>query len=238
MKKNHRWNTKDYENRAKQLYRTELYKLYPSEAWALYPTLKHCKNVLDLGCGNGAMSSIATQISPKIKYTGVDHQHKMISVAKKEFSNASFYSEDLLNFLKTSEIYDCVMSWSVIKSFKNWRKLIELMIAKSKKYVIFDIRVANTDIYSFDEKICWAEYGGISGPIVYLNYKTLKKSIIKFKKELSFIKICAYQSEWGNYVHLKKGINKETFLVTCLLEKKHNSKDFEIFERTPDNLIL
>ena len=66
MKKNHRWNTDVYEDRAKQLYRTELYKLYPSEAWALYPTLAKCKNVLDLGCGNGAMSSIAKKISPKL----------------------------------------------------------------------------------------------------------------------------------------------------------------------------
>ena len=33
------------------------------------------------------------------------------------------------------------MSWSVIKSFKNWRKLIEFMIKTSNKYTIFDIRV-------------------------------------------------------------------------------------------------
>ena len=34
-KQNHRWNTKEYENRTKELYRTDLYKLYPSESWAL-----------------------------------------------------------------------------------------------------------------------------------------------------------------------------------------------------------
>ncbi len=237
MKKNHRWNTKDYENRAKQLYRTELYKLYPSEAWALYPTLKHCKNVLDLGCGNGAMSSIATQISPKIKYSGVDHQHKMISVAKKEFSNASFYSDDLLNFLKNSDIYDCVMSWSVLKSFENWKDLIGMMISKAERYVIFDLRVANTEKNYFDKDICWADYGGIKGPIMYLNYKTLKKSILEFKANLSDVKIVSYQSEWGKFVHLKKGLNPETFLVTCILKKKNNNKSFNIFERLPGNLL-
>ena len=47
MNKNHRWNTDEYEKRAKQLYRTEFHKLYPSEAWALYPTLIKCKDVLD-----------------------------------------------------------------------------------------------------------------------------------------------------------------------------------------------
>ena len=55
------------------------------------------------------------------------------------------------------------MSWSVLKSFENWTKIIELMINKSNKYIIFDIRVANTDIYAFDKDICWADYGGKSG---------------------------------------------------------------------------
>ena len=162
----------------------------------------------------------------------------MISAAKKEFPYATFYSDDLLNFLKTSKKFDCVMSWSVIKSFKNWRKLIEFMIQTSNKYTIFDIRVANTDVYAFDKDICWADYGGISGPIVYLNYKTFKTSIMKFKKQLNSAKFVAYQSEWGKYVHLKKGLNKETFLVTCILEKKHSKKTFEIFERIPDNIKI
>ena len=133
MNKNHRWNTDEYEKRAKQLYRTELHKLYPSEAWALYPTLIKCKDVLDLGCGNGAMSSISKKISPKIKYTGVDHQERMISIAQKEFSFASFYTDDLLSFLEKSKKFDCIMSWSVLKSFENWTKIIELMINKSNK---------------------------------------------------------------------------------------------------------
>ena len=75
MKKNHRWNTNVYEDRAKQLYRTELYKLYLQKP-ALYPTLAKCKNVLDLGCGNDSMSSITKKFPPKIKYTGVDHQEE------------------------------------------------------------------------------------------------------------------------------------------------------------------
>ena len=68
-----------------------------------------------------------------------------------------------MNFLdlkKKKKKYDCVMSWSVIKSFKNWRQLINLMIEKAKKYVICDIRVANVDDEFFDENICWAEYQG------------------------------------------------------------------------------
>ena len=36
-----------------------------------------------------------------------------------------------------------------------------------------------------------------SGQLVYLNYKTFKNSIMKFKKKFDNIKFIAYQSEWG-----------------------------------------
>ena len=39
------------------------------------------------------------------------------------------------------------------------------------------------------------------------------------------------------FVHLKKGLNPETFLVTCILKKKNNNKSFNIFERLPGNLL-
>ena len=45
------------------------------------------------------------------------------------------------------------MSWSVIKSFKNWRKLINSMVDSAKKYVVCDIRVANVEDEFFDENI-------------------------------------------------------------------------------------
>ena len=61
----HRWNTKEYEKRTRQLYRTELHKLYPSESWALFRILPLAKSVLDLGCGNGAMASITKKFLQK-----------------------------------------------------------------------------------------------------------------------------------------------------------------------------
>ena len=128
-KKDHRWNTKEYENRTKELYRTDLYKLYPSESWALFRVLPKCKTILDLGCGNGAMASINYKISNLCKYHGVDHQSNLIEDAKKRFRYATFESSDLNIFLdQNRKKYDCVMSWSVIKSFKNWRELISLII--------------------------------------------------------------------------------------------------------------
>ena len=64
--------------RTKQLYRTQLLN-YILPKHGRYIDTSKLQNVLDLG-GNGAMSSIANKISPKTKYTGVDHQHKIINV--------------------------------------------------------------------------------------------------------------------------------------------------------------
>ena len=63
------------------------------------------------------------------------------------------------------------MAWSVIKSFKNWKFILKKMINKSKKFVIFDQRVANIKTISFDKKILSANYGGIKGPFYVLIIK-------------------------------------------------------------------
>ena len=89
-KKIHRWNTQHFEKYTFALDRTDLNKLYPSEAWSLYRTISSSKNVLDLGCGNGAMSSICNKINKKIKYFGVDHQLNLIKKQTKNLITQSF----------------------------------------------------------------------------------------------------------------------------------------------------
>jgi len=237
----HRWNTKEYEERTRQLYRTELHKLYPSEAWALYRVLPQCKSVIDLGCGNGAMAEITKQISPRCQYYGMDHQANLMEEATQVFPYTHFASGDLLGYIKESDKADCVMSWSVIKSFGNWREVIAEMLAKANKYVICDIRVANTDIEAFDSDICWADYGGRKGPIAYLGYSAFRDALLEHKDELARVEIAAYQSEWGQFVHLREDLNPETFLTACVLVKKgapgtDPDKAFELFERLPGNL--
>lgn len=237
MKVDHRWNTREYEERTRQLYRTELHKLYPSEAWALYRILPQCRSILDLGCGNGAMAAIARQIAPEAHYRGIDHQANLMEEAGKVFPYADFAAADLLEYLKSCPEFDCIMSWSVIKSFANWRELIEMMLDKARKYVICDIRVANTDIEAFDDTVCWADYGGRRGPITFLNYSTYRDALLMHQACLDRIEIAAYQSEWGRFVHLRDDLDPNTFLLVSVLVKKGVADaPFELFERLPGNL--
>lgn len=238
-KLNHRWNTTHYEKYTSYLNRTDLNKLYPSEAWCLYRVLTKSKNVLDLGCGNGAMSSISKKINKRIKYYGIDHQKNLILKAKKTFSHSNFKDEDLTLFLKRqSKKFDTVMAWSVIKSFKNWRFILKKMIFLSRKYVIFDQRVANVNFISFDSKILSANYGGVEGPLLCINYNKLKNELLKFKKYFSKIELMAYQSEWGRNINFKYKGKINTFVVTVVIHlKKKKGEKFEgVYEQLPLNL--
>ena len=117
MKNTHRWDTQEFEKRVENLNRTDLCNLYPSESWCLYRILPNCIDVVDLGCGNGAKASIVRGISPQTQYIGVDHQATVIEKAKNTYPYAHFISDDMESFARSMEPVDCVMSWSVIKSF-------------------------------------------------------------------------------------------------------------------------
>ena len=52
------------------------------------------------------------------------------------------------------------------------------MVDSSKKYIVFDQRVANLKSTNFDTKILAANYGGIKGPLLCINYKNFKKKSI------------------------------------------------------------
>ena len=235
----HRWNTHHYEKYTTSLWRTDLHKLYPSESWAMYRTILKSKTCLDLGCGNGAMSKIVRKINKNCNYTGVDHQENLIRKANKIFKPSKFIFEDLTNFVKTNKKkYDVVMAWSVIKSFSNWKEILDKMIKTSKKYVVFDQRVTDYPGVYFDDKILKATYGNLSGPLLSIDYKNLKKYLMQHKKNISRLEIMAYNSSWGKNVKFYKSY--KTYVATVLIEIKSNKikkNKFELYEQLPESLI-
>jgi SAM-dependent methyltransferase len=236
----HRWDTPAFEERTRQLYRTDLHKLYPSEAWCLYRIMPRCRTVLDLGCGNGAMASVVHQIAPDTHYTGVDHQATLMREAKEAFPYADFEAGDLRTYLASCNPVDCVMSWSVIKSFADWRAVISGMIAKATRYVIFDMRVANIEREIFDDKVCWAQYGGVRGAHALFNYPTLLQGIMQNKDALARVEIAGYQSRYGKNVQFTIP-EPDLFLVSCVLHKRDASgttalDDCAVYEQLPANL--
>ena len=182
-----RWNTKGFISRTKKLNREALEKLYPSESWAIYRLILDSNSTLDLGCGNGAMSQVVKKINKNCKYFGVDFQKKLISLAKKKYLSSKFVSDDLENFLsQKNKLYDTVMLWSVIKSFKNWREIILSSLNLSKKYLVFDIRVVKKNIEVFDKKKLHALYSNIKGAQLYIGYNIANPCLGSLRPRIGF----------------------------------------------------
>lgn len=235
----HRWNTKSFVNRTSKLNRENLEKLYPSESWALFRIVPKVNNVIDLGCGNGAMSDIVNKINKKCKYTGLDHQGYLIKKAKTIYRHSSFLDQDLKNFVDINKKnYDLVMMWSVIKSIKDWQDTISKSLNFTKKFLIFDIRVVKGKIEKFDEKILHARYGSRKGAQLVLGYKNIKQFLLKQRK-IKKIEIAGYKSDWGkNVIYNFK--HKETFLITVVIHKNNNkpsNNKIDLYEQIPRELI-
>lgn len=240
MNEDHRWNTKEFEKRARELYRVELHKLYPSEAWALYRIIPQCETVLDLGCGNGAMGRIVQQISAKTRYTGIDQHCNLMLQAQQAFPFANYECSDLMTYLELCPEYDCVMSWSVLQSLGNWREVLAKMVLKARKYVISDFRIANIEQEIWDEKVCYAEYGDRRGPIALSNYAILKQTLLEHADKLESVEILCYKSEMGKFTHFV-GINPEQFISAFVLKIRdplnaENRKPCTLYEQIPVSL--
>ena len=65
-----------------QLESSEAYALHWKQCIALIKQFKPL-NVLDLGCGCGAMSEVFLRELPDVKYTGMDYSKDAIELAKK-----------------------------------------------------------------------------------------------------------------------------------------------------------
>jgi len=236
--KEHRWNTKSFEDRVESLKRTELYKLYPTEAWCLYRLIPECETVVDLGCGDGAKAEICRKIKPSISYIGMDHQERLMARAREVLPFARFESADMLEYLSRRHQYDLVMSWSVVKSFANWRDVISGMLGLARKYVVFDLRISNTDAEIFDTNYSSMEYGGIKGPMLIVNYERVI-SFLKSLPNVDRIEVAGYQSVTGPYVRC---INPklEMFVLSFVVfvrEVGENLQEIEIYEQLPINLL-
>lgn len=233
----HRWNTREYESRTQSLGRSSLGQLYPSEAWSLYRAIGDSKSVLDLGCGMGSISSNCNTINSACKYTGVDFQKNVIDMARMKFPFAHFEAMSLLDYLETYDAkFDTVMSWSVLKSFQEWRDIIAGMLARSNKYVLFDLRVIMGGAELFNENVLYAQYGDRKGPILYLGFDVVCEYLSVIADELSLkIEVAGYESEWGKFVHFhEKKLAERTALISVFIEKLSP----ETNEATSNDLLI
>ena len=85
----------------------------------------NCRTVLDIGCGNGALSSAIASNGYQVK--GIDHSLSGVDIAKQTNQQVEFEQHDILSPLPDdySSKYDAVISVEVIEHLLLPRKLMQ-----------------------------------------------------------------------------------------------------------------
>ena len=84
------------------------------------------------------MASITKKNFSKNKIFWCGSSENFNKKGKRIISYAKFEYDNLLEFLKKkAQKFECVMSWSVVKSFENWRDLINFDDRVIKKICSF-----------------------------------------------------------------------------------------------------
>lgn len=111
------------------------------------------KSVLDLGCGNGALSYYVS--NKGFDVVGCDFSKTGIDLAKKQFPSMSFFQQDVINELSPEHVgnYDAVISVEVIEHLLLPRKLMANAIAALKPGGVF---VLTTPFHGYWKNIALA----------------------------------------------------------------------------------
>ena len=121
----------------------------------------------------------------------------MIQDARILFEGSNFISSDIFDYMNNdTSSYDVVMSWSVIKSIRNWRDFLDGMIERANNYVLFDARFFDIEVNEplFDVSLYKAEYGGEETPLMYSAYQPVLTHIANHSR-VEEVQICAYRSK-------------------------------------------
>jgi ubiquinone/menaquinone biosynthesis C-methylase UbiE len=84
------------------------------------------ERILDIGCGDGRITSLISQKVPLGSVKGIDCSRSMIDLAKSSFSHISFEQVDALNF-EDKEKYDVIVCLSTLHWFVDQKAIFKRM---------------------------------------------------------------------------------------------------------------
>jgi len=83
------------------------------------------KNIIDLGCGDGALISAVNKRFPNKKIIGVDISPRRINLLKERFPSQKFVCTDICNTNLKDESFNMVVSTQVIEHVEDDKKMID-----------------------------------------------------------------------------------------------------------------
>lgn len=125
------WKNKEVFQDQLALNKREL-KSYPTHWWEFLNILKHLetKNILDVGCGAGAMSELCSKHLPDVTYVGMDYSEDAIEIARKEWPQYTWYVKDYSDLDPSSVSgYDTLHAGAFLDVLPNGDEALEHLLS-------------------------------------------------------------------------------------------------------------
>jgi len=148
------------------------------------------RNILDLGCGDGALIQAILKEFPNKKITGVDISPRRIDSLKKRFPKKTFICGDISHIRLKRGVFDLVLSTQVIEHIKDDKKMIEEMnklLKKSGFLYVSSVIKKPWAIYKYRNKGRF-----VLDPTHEREYKSKEEFLSLFKNKFKLIKLKIY----------------------------------------------
>lgn len=102
-------------------------------------------NILDVGCGPGHYYRALKRVDKYIRYVGLDATLLYIEFARKTFPESIFHNLDIFAIPQSIGEFDIIFCCNLILHLPDFRKPLENMLNRCKKYCIIRTLVSNTN---------------------------------------------------------------------------------------------
>lgn len=122
---------------------------FESETRLLKPIVGNDESVIDIGGASGRFVELLNKHGIEPRYTGLDLSEAIVKKARGLYPGHSFYCANALTF-ESGEKADLINATGVMQHEPHFDELLKRMIAWSQRYVLFDIKLANTPSHLVD----------------------------------------------------------------------------------------
>lgn len=117
---------------------------FETEIRFLDPIARNLSSVLDIGCASGRFAELLASLGVFPAYCGMDISSKQIASARELYPQADFHLGNALE-LTVDGVFDLVNATGVMQHEPRFSELIERMIAWSRRYVLFDVKLSTLE---------------------------------------------------------------------------------------------
>lgn len=172
---------------------------FASEIRLLAPIARQIESVIDIGCASGRFIELLHRLGTAPSYTGIDLSAASIARARALYPEHAFHCTNALDFALGGQA-DLVNATGVMQHEPRFAELIRLMLAWSRRFVLFDVKLGDTPAHVIDIETSYVE----SEPRLYFVVLSPQQLIDELSSMAGIrrIKLYAYATTPNRRVHL------------------------------------